>query len=120
MSLANYDQITAAQRGMQEAIDELDSLKDKIGMARTVIDFAEARRRTAHSKLVVLYALPKVSAALAEHQARADARFGAESDKILRETAAAESVKAAWELARIKFECARSILSSERSLLDLR
>ena len=120
MSTANFDQITAAQRGMQEAIDELESLKEKIGMSKQIVEFCTDRRKTALSVLVVQYSLPKVSTVLAEHQARADKRFAEEMKTIMRETAAAESVIKAFEIGKIKFECARSILSSERSLLELR
>lgn len=117
---AQFEHLEAAQKGMADAIIELDSLKDKVAMAKQIIEFCGDRRKSALSVLVVEYAKQDMSTALAEHSARADDRFKSEMKKIMEQTGGAEKVIKAWELARIKFECARSLLSAERSLLELR
>lgn len=116
----DFEHLEAAQKGMADAIQKLDSLKDKVSMAKQIIEFCNDRRKSALSVLVVEYAKQDMSTALAEHSARADERFKSEMKTIMQQTGEAEKTVKAWELARIQFECARSLLSAERSLLELR
>jgi hypothetical protein len=117
---ANFEQLAAAQKGMADAITELDQLRDKVAMARQIVEFCGDRRKSALSVLVVEYLKQDMPIGAAEHQARADSRFKAEMKLIMEQTGNAEKVVKAWELQKIRFECARSLLSSERSLLELR
>lgn len=117
---SQFEHLAAAQKGMSEAIIELASLKDRVAVAKQIIEFASDRRKSALSVLVVEYAKQDMTTNLAEHHARADERFKSEMKTIMKQNGEAEKVVKAWELAKIKFECARSLLSAERSLLELR
>lgn len=105
---------------MADAIAKLDSLRDSVALARQIVEFSNDRRKSALSVVVVDYLKQDMSTAAAEHHARADDRFKSEMKKIMKQTADAEKIIKTWELARISFECARSLLSAERSLLELR
>lgn len=117
---ANFEHLAAAQKGMADAIKTLDSLKSKVSMAKQIVEFCNDRRKSALSVLVVEYLKQDMSTAAAEHHARADERYKTEMKTIMNQTAEAERVIKEWDLAKIQFECARSLLSSERSLLELR
>jgi hypothetical protein len=117
---SSFEQLQAAEQGMAEAVTILDTLKSKVAMAKQIIEFCSDRRKSALSNLVVEYLKQDLSTVAAEHHARSDARFKAEMKTIMQQTGEAEKVVKEWELARIKFECARSLLSAERSLLELR
>lgn len=117
---ADFEHLEAAQKGMADAIVALDNLKSKVAMAKQIIEFANDRRKSALSVLVVEYFKQDMSTAAAEHHARADERFKVEMKKIMQQTADAERIVKEWDIARTKFECARSLLSAERSLLELR
>ena len=117
---AQFEQLEAAQRGMAEAITRLDGLKDGVSLAKQIVEFSGDRCKSALSTLVVEYLRQDMAISGAEHHARADARYREEMKKIMKQTAEAEKQIKAWELARIQFECARSLLSAERSLLELR
>ena len=117
---AQFEHLEAAQKGMADAITELDQLRDKVAMARQIVEFCGDRRKSALSVLVVEYLKQDMPIGAAEHQARADARFKAEMQTIMKQTGEAEKLVKAWDIAKTKFECARSLLSAERSLLELR
>lgn len=117
---ANFEHLELAQKRMAEAITELERLTDKIGMARQIVEFASDRRKSALSVLVVEYFKTHESSAAAEHHARADNRFKESMKEIRQQTADAEKVITQFQVAKIKFEGARSVLSVEKSLLELR
>lgn len=104
---------------MQDAIQAMEKLAPALGMAKQIVEFASDRRKSALSMIVVEHLKAGESATAAEHLARADERFRAEMTKILNETASAEKTIGQWVLAKIKFEAARSLLSCEKSLLQM-
>jgi uncharacterized iron-regulated protein len=101
---------------MADAIVALDNLKSSVAMAKQIVEFSGDRRKS----YVVEFLKQDMTLGAAEHNARADERFKAEMKAIMNQTGEAEKTIKAWELQRIKFECARSLLSAERSLLELR
>lgn len=117
---ANFEHLQAAQKGMADAIATMDRLKSAVAMAKQVVEFSNDRCKTALSKVVVEYLKQDMSSTAAEHQARADTRYWDEMKTIMQQTGEAEKHIKEWELAKLKFECARSLLSAERSLLELR
>jgi endonuclease IV len=119
MNQSDHTHLFAAQKGMQDAISTMEKLAPALGMAKQIVEFASDRRRSALSVNVVPHLKAGESAAAAEHLARASDEYKAEMTKILNETAAAEKTIAQWTLSKIKFECARSLLSTEKSLLAL-
>jgi len=117
---AQFEQLELAQRAMADAIVALDNLKSSVAMAKQIVEFSGDRRKSALSVYVVEFLKQDMTLGAAEHNARADERFKAEMKAIMNQTGEAEKTIKAWELQRIKFECARSLLSAERSLLELR
>ena len=115
----NFEQIAAAQKAMADAIAQLERLADKVGMARQIVEFAGDRRKAALSVLVVEMFKIHESTVAAEHHARADSRYAEKMKEIQTQTAEAEKVIKQWELAKIKHDSARSILSMEKTLLDM-
>jgi len=117
---ANFEQVIAAQNGMNEAISTLDTLKSSVALAKQVVEFSNDRCKSALSVLVVEFIKQDMSVSAAEHHARADSRYKVSMKEIMTQTGAAERTLKEWELAKLKFESARSILSAERSLLEMR
>jgi hypothetical protein len=117
---AQFEHLESAQKGMADAITRLEGLKDGVALAKQIVEFSNDRCKSALSKLVVEYLKQDMTIGGAEHHARADERYKSEMKNIMKQTAEAEKQIKAWELARIQFECARSLLSAERSLLELR
>ena len=118
--IADYPQLAEIQKAMSEAIARLESLKNQVGMARQIVEFSSDRCKSALSAVVVVYLEQDMSATAAEHHARASEQYKSEMKKIMRETANAEMVMKSWELAKIQFEASRSLLSAEKSMLELR
>ena len=117
---AEFEHLEAAQRSMADAIAALDNLKSSVALAKQIVEFSGDRRKSALSVYVVEFLKQDMTLGAAEHNARADERFKADMKAIMQQTGGAEKTIKEWELARIKFECARSILSAERSLLELK
>ena len=115
----SHEHLFAAQKQMADAIARLDQLKSKIGMAKQIVEFSGDRRRSALSVLVVEYLRKDCGVSAAEHEARSDVRYKEEMKKIMSETASAETVIKEWEIEKTRFESARSILSVEKSLLQM-
>ena len=84
---ADFEQLTAAQRGMADAITELDQLRDKVAMARQIVEFCGDRRKSALSVLVVEFLDREMTSSAAEHRARADERFKESMRQIMKQTA---------------------------------
>ena len=104
---------------MSEAIARMELLKGKVGLASQIVEFSADRAKSALSVVVVDYLKQDMSSSAAEHHARADECYKNEMKKIMMDTANAKGVLQEWALEKIKFECARSILSCEKSLLNL-
>ena len=71
------------------------------------------------SRLVVEHLESDLGNGESEHRARADKRYGEECKEIMRETANAQETMTRYEIARHKFESARSILSVRRAQIGL-
>ena len=118
--IADFEQLAQTQQAMADYIAKLEVLRPQIGMARQIVEFSTDRCKSALSVVVVDFLKLDMSAAAAEHHARASEQYKAAMKKIMGETANAETVLKGWELAKIQFEAARSLMSAEKSMLELR
>jgi hypothetical protein len=118
--LADFPQLAETQAAMADAIAKLEQLKPQVGLARQIVEFSTDRCKSALSAVVVDFLKLDMSAAAAEHHARASEQYKAAMKKIMSETANAETVIKGWELQKIRFEAARSLLSAEKAMLEMR
>lgn len=118
--IADYPQLAQTQKAMADAIDRLEQLKGQVGLARQIVEFCNDRCKSALSVVVVDFLQLDMSAAAAEHHARASQQYKSAMKQIMSETANAETVIKSWELAKIQFEAARSLMSAEKSMLEIR
>lgn len=118
--IADFPQLAQTQAAMAAAIAKLELLKPQIGLARQIVEFSNDRCKSALSAVVVDFLKLDMSAAAAEHHARASEQYRAQMKKIMSETANAETVLKGWEFEKIRFEAARSLLSAEKAMLELR
>jgi hypothetical protein len=118
--IADFPQLAETQKAMADAISKLEGLKAQVGLARQIVEFSTDRCKSALSAVVVGFLKLDMSAAAAEHHARASEQYKSAMKKIMTDTAHAETVLKTWELAKIQFEAARSLMSAEKSMLELR
>jgi hypothetical protein len=116
--LDNHD-ILDAEREMTKAIQTMESQLASVAMARQVVDFAGERRKTSLSRIVVEHLNADKSGTESEHRARADERYKQECQTIMKQTAEAEKIIMQNDIARHKFEAARSILSVRRAQIGM-
>lgn len=115
----DFEQLIAAQTEMNQAIKGLESLQDDYAKSRQVVEFSSDRRKSALSTIVVEFLKTEQSTSAAEHQARASEQYKSAMKEILTQTIEAEKKITAFNVLKMKFEAARSILSCEKSLLNL-
>lgn len=112
---ADFSTVEAVQRQLVEASEALSALTESVALARQVREFAGDRRKRALA-LSVREFLADESAAAAETRGRASVAYGEALDGQAKEYAIAERVIAEHEATRIRWESARSVLSSLRTI----
>lgn len=116
---ADYSTIEAISKRLIEATDALGSMVERVGSARQVREFDEPRRKKCLSDAVTdaLKANDKLSISAAEHLARSSASYATAMKRVGEDLKAAETTIAEWEVAKAKFEAARSLLSIQKSIV---
>lgn len=119
MKTADYSTVEELQRRMVEQCDALDSLVEDIAKARQVLDYASDRKKNALAA-AVSYEVGQdktLSVSMAEHRARCNKNYEASMRTLTKESLDAEIVVAQWEVAKLRWETGRSLLSIQKQLV---
>jgi hypothetical protein len=88
-------------------------------LARTVIEYDSDRRKRALARAMASALAGDASAARAEAEARASEPYAKELEQLRREFNAAQQTHCDWEVAKVSWETARSLLSMMKSTIQI-
>lgn len=112
--VADYSDTAACQEKMVSAIQRLAALANDVGAARTIQEFSSDRRKRALARACAAALAGGESAAKAELEARADESYGRELAQLQKEHQAAEQVLTEWEVTKLSWSTAQSLLAMMR------
>lgn len=119
MSLTDSDTIAKAQRQMNNAALELVKMANDVADAKTIKEFSSDRLKRAFSVEVSRCLDAGTGVGAAEHQARASKEYGTSLHDLSEQYKAAMRVIEQHDATKVKFESARSILSTEKAKMSL-
>lgn len=99
---------------MIEAVTELAALAPEAGLARQILEFSSDRRKQALARAMSAPLKGGAAAIKAEMEARNDSAYAAELNQLGKQHCAAEQTMTRWESLKIKWECARSLISMQK------
>lgn len=112
----DHSTVEAVSARLLESADRLAAMTEDVANARTVREFAGDRRKRSLALAVREHLAAGDSAASAETKGRASVQYGEDIDKQSRALEIAERMIADHDAERIKWETARSILSTLKSI----
>ena len=112
---ADFSTVESVQRELVDASDVIASMTSEVASARTIREFASDRRKRALALATREFVVGN-SATAAEALGRGSMAYGEALDAQAKELENAERVIAENEAARIRWESARSVLSSLRAI----
>ncbi len=113
-SISDWSDVAGLQAKMVESIEAMQQLADETGTARTILEFSSDRRKRALARACAAALAGGESVAKAESQARADEAYGKELSVLQREHEAAEQTIAKWDVLKITWSGAQSLLAMQR------
>jgi ribulose kinase len=116
---ADYSETMALQRRLSEAADEMAAITDDVGRSRQIREFSSDQRKRALGRAMQAALAGGESTSKAEAEARASEPYGKELAQLAKELTAAEQTLARWDVLRIKWESARSLLSVQKSQMQM-
>jgi hypothetical protein len=119
MSLTDNDRVLAAQKQMNNCASELCKLANDVADARTVKEFNSDRLKRAFSVEVTGFLESGDSGVAAEHKARASKEYGTHLHDLAEQYKTAMRIIEQHDALKVKFESARSILSTEKAKMGL-
>ncbi len=113
-TLADWSEVQALQERMVESVEEMTRLAGDVAVARQIKDYnSELRKR-----VLAVAAAPLMkagsSATAAETEARASDPYRVALDQLAKQLATAEQTLATWEVLRLRWETARSLISLQK------
>lgn len=117
--LTDSDTIGKAQAQMNSCALAIAKLAPQVAEAKQAKEFNHDRMKRMLSVLVVEHLADGMSAAAAEHHARASDSYGSQLNDLADQYKSALRVIEEADAVKIKFESARSILSVEKQKLSL-
>jgi hypothetical protein len=118
LASADYSTIEAISKRLVEACDVLAGLVQSVASARQAREYHGDRTKKALSTAVrdVVALKPEISMSQAEHLARSSKGYEETMKKIGADLLVAEQTIAEWEVAKCRFEAARSLLSVQKTI----
>jgi hypothetical protein len=118
MPAPDHSDIESIEKRFKLAAKRLHALAPEMATAITVIDLHSDRRKN----MLARYSAPRIdkdglSAASADTLARADKAYETEFQTLLSQYESAQSVKHEFEVEKISWETARSLLARQRETL---
>lgn len=114
---ADYGSIEEISARLVESATLLGNMAERVAKARQCRDYDGDRRKRALSSVVTDFLLQGESAAAAEHKARASEGYAEAMKNLAATLIAAEREITEWEVTKLKWETARSLLSVQKSLV---
>jgi hypothetical protein len=119
MSITDNDRILAAQKQMNSCASQISKMANDVADARTVKEFNSDRLKRAFSVEVSRFLESGDSGVAAEHKARASKEYGTHLHDLGEQFKTAMRVIEQHDALKVKFESARSILSTEKAKMGL-
>ena len=115
----DYSTVGGLQQRMVEQCDALDSLSESVAKARQIQDYSSDRKKNALATFVCAEQDKEkgLSVSMAEHRARCSKGYEARMLTLTKEDLEAETVVAQWEVHKLRWETARSLLSIQKQLV---
>lgn len=119
MKTADYSTVEDLQRRMVEQCDTLDSLVESVAKARQILNYESDRKKNALAAAVSFEVGQDktLSVSMAEHRARCNRNYEAQMRTLTKESLEAETIVAQWEVAKLRWETGRSLLSIQKQLV---
>jgi hypothetical protein len=119
MKAADYSTLEDLQKRMVEQCDSLNHLVKAVAKARQIQDYSSDRKKNALATFVCAEQGKEkgLSVAMAEHRARCSKGYEARMLQLTVEDLDAETVVAQWEVHKLRWETARSLLSIQKQLV---
>jgi len=113
-SIASWDDVAGLQAKLIEAIDQMTFMAADVGLAKHVLEYNSDQKKRALARAMAPALAGGDSAAKAEAEARASDGYERELTLLGKAHAAAEQTMTAWEVAKLRWDTARSLLSLQR------
>lgn len=116
---ADYSTVEELQRRMVEQCDCLDNLVEAVAKARQIQDYSSDRKKNALATFVCREQDKEkgLSVSMAEHRARCNKGYEARMLELTKEDLEAETLTTQWEVHKLRWETARSLLSIQKQLV---
>ena len=114
----DFSTVESVSQRLLEASDRLAAMTADVANARQIREFAGDRRKRSLALAVREFLIAGDSASAAETKGRASAIYGEELDKQARAMEIAERMIAEHDAERIKWESARSLLSTLKMIAN--
>lgn len=114
---ADYSTIEGISKALVKASDELALMADAVARARQIRDYDSDRRKRALSMAVRDFLLQGESATASEYKARASESYGEMMKQTGLDLLKAEKTIADYEAVKIRWETARSLLSTQKQII---
>lgn len=111
---ADWTDVAELQKKMADTCDTINGMAQDVGLARHVLEYDSDRRKRALARAMQPALAGGDSAAKAEAEARASEPYGKELNQLAKEHSNAEQTITAWEVAKLQWETARSLLAIQR------
>jgi hypothetical protein len=118
MPAPDHSDITAIEKRMKEAARKLHAMSANLGMALTVIEFNSERRKALLARFAATHLRNGESAISADTLARADAGYDVEFQALLGQYQDAITQVKEYEIEKISWDTARSLLARQRVTLE--
>lgn len=119
MKTADYSTLESLQKRMTEQCDALEALTDRVAKARQIQDYDSDRRKNTLATFVCAEMDKEkgLSVSMAEHRARCSRGYEDRMRSLVQDALTAETDIAQWEVHKLRWETARSLLSIQKQLV---
>jgi len=115
--VSDYDEIKRYQKRMMDASRTIQGMAIAMGKSKQIIDFDSDMRKNILSKHMAPLIKNGESVAAAEAYARCSETYLADMAEYAKGLDEAHVVRFRWEAENLSFECAQSLLATEREIL---
>src|SRR4029077_18406574 len=117
MPAPDHSDITAIKKRMKEAVRRLHAMSANLGVALTVIEFASERRKALLARFAAPPPRAGESSVSAEPLARSETAYDVEFQALFGQYQEAVTQVKEYEIEKISWETARSLLARQRETL---
>lgn len=116
---ADHSTVEEIQHRLIEQCEAMDSLVEKVAKARQIQDYDSDRRKNTLATFVCAEMDKEkgLSVSMAEHRARCSRGYEDRMRSLVQDALAAETDIAQWEVHKLRWETARSLLSIQKQLV---